>query len=84
METLIGKFKNYYETYKIQEKEKQTAFELAAANRKSKKQKEKEKEKEKEKDVFDMAMEEAYEAKGHIKKTMQSVEEVKTAYKKKQ
>ncbi len=82
METLIGKFKNYYETYKVQEKEKQTAFELAAANRKNKKQKEKEKEKEK--DVFDMAMDEAYEAKVHIKKTMQSVEEVKTAYKKKQ
>jgi hypothetical protein len=82
VETLIGKFKNYYETYKVQEKEKQTAFELAAANRKNKKQKEKEKEKEK--DVFDMAMDEAYEAKVHIKKTMQSVEEVKTAYKKKQ
>ncbi len=82
METLIGKFKNYYETYKVQEKEKQTAFELAVANRKNKKQKEKEKEKEK--DVFDMAMDEAYEAKVHIKKTMQSVEEVKTAYKKKQ
>jgi hypothetical protein len=82
VETLIGKFKNYYETYKVQEKEKQTAFELAVANRKNKKQKEKEKEKEK--DVFDMAMDEAYEAKVHIKKTMQSVEEVKTAYKKKQ
>lgn len=82
METLIGKFKNYYETYKVQEKEKQTAFELAVANRKNKKQKEKEKEKEK--DVFDMAMDEAYEAKVHIKKTIQSVEEVKSAYKKKQ
>ena len=31
-----------------------------------------------------MAMDEAYETKVHIKKTLQSVEDVKIAYKKKQ